>query len=203
MTTFVPTQSLAHATRRLWLPVAITVALLVIGSWGAAAAHAEGWKQTIQIFRINHSSVAMSLVTAPPAGHSLGDLRVLPATPIYDVNGVAIGRLDAQMVTTSIDYPRIGDEIRMTNLNFNFGQPAGNAAGSPHSLLVSGSGVYATVHSTLPTGAVLVRAITGGTGAFTGAQGYAESEHLHDGSWWHTFHISGVSVRLAPELFRP
>lgn len=196
------TNPLTHAARRCWLPIALAVGLLLSGCLSAAAAQAESWKQTTQIFRVSHTSVAMTLVNAPSTGHRLGDLRVLPATPLYDVSGVAIGRLDAQMLTTSIDYPGIGDEIRMSHLNFNFGKRSGNAAGSPHTLLIEGSGVYATTHSTLLPGAIIDRAIIGGTGAFTGAQGYAESDHLPDGSWWHTFHISGVTAHLTPELFR-
>jgi len=90
----------------------------------------------------------------------------------------------------------------MSNLNFSFGVAPANAAGSPHTLLVAGSGRYATAYSTLPPGSFLVRSIIGGTGLFAGAQGYAESERLRDGTWTHTLHISGITARISTDTLR-
>ena len=142
-----------------------------------------------RIFSVTHPSVATLLVTAGSQGHQLGDLRVLPATPIAGASGAVIGRLDAQLLTTSINYPALGDEVRMSTLNFVFGQGTANLAGSADQLIVSGSGYYPGDQSTIPVGDALIRPITGGSGAYAGASGWAKSEHFLDGSWRHTFYL--------------
>lgn len=142
-----------------------------------------------RVFSVTHAAVATQLATAGSSGHQLGDMRVLPATPIQNAAGDSVGRLDAQLLTTSVDFPAAGDEVRMSTLNFVFGAGAANLTGSADQLLVSGSGFYPSTQSTLPTGTSLVRPIIGGSGAYAGASGWAESEHLIDGTWRHTFYL--------------
>lgn len=142
-----------------------------------------------RVFSVTHGAVATLLVTAGSQGHQLGDLRVLTATPIVDASGNVVGRLDAQLLTTTIDYPTPGDEVRMSTLNFVFGQGTTHYAGSADQLQVSGSGYYPGNQSTIPVGNALIRPITGGSGAYAGAAGWAETEHFLDGTWRHTFHL--------------
>ena len=175
---------------------------IALALWAAlllqpAASQAQGLTTMLvtRVFSVTHAPVATILVTAGSTGHTLGDLRVLPATPTLDTNGTDVGRLDAQLLTTSIDYPTAGDEVRMTTLNFVFGEGTQDLSGSADQLVVSGSGYYPGTSSTIAVGAALIRPITGGSGKFSGAGGWAESEHLQDGSWRHTFHLRRVVRR--------
>ena len=141
------------------------------------------------VLSVFHGPASLTLADPEKPGHRLGVLRVLPAKPITDATGAEIGRLDAQMVTSSIDYPNAGDEIRMAVLTFSFGQGSGNLVGSADQLVVSGSGFYAGTESTISAGNVVIRPIIGGSGRFAGARGWAESEHFGNGTWRHTFHF--------------
>ncbi|MFO1539578.1 MAG: hypothetical protein ACKOTZ_03890 [Chloroflexota bacterium] len=136
-----------------------------------------------------HVAVKTQLVSPGSDGHRLGDLRVLPATELYDADGLTIGHLNALLVTTSVDYPAVGDEVRMSRLDFVLERDAESPAGGGDQVIVSGSGYYPGDQSTIAVGAVLVRPIIGGSGAYAGATGWAESDHLDDGSWRHTLHI--------------
>ncbi len=145
---------------------------------------------------MTHAPVKTLLVTPGSPGHQLGDLRVLPATAIQDLNGATVGRMDACLTTTSVDYPGVGDEVRMGNLYFVFGTGESHLAGSANQLLVAGSGFYPGTSSTIATGATLVRPIIGGSGQYSGAIGSATSEHLANGSWRHTFDFLVPGVRV-------
>lgn len=138
-------------------------------------------------FTVTHASVKTLLVTPGSPGHQLGDLRVLPATAIQDLNGAIVGRIDATLTTTSVDYPGVGDEVRMGNLNFTFGTGELHLLGSADQLLVAGSGFYPGTSSTIAPGSSLLRPVIGGSGQYSGATGSATSDHLPDGSWRHTF----------------
>jgi len=141
----------------------------------------------LQDFTVTHNSVVTELTTLGSDGHQLGDLRVLQETPIFDLQGNLIGRLDASLLTTTIDYPALGDEIRMSNLNFVFGLGNENLVGSANQIVVIGSGFYPTTDSTIALGDVLVRPIAGGSGRYRGARGMAITEHLPDDTWRHSF----------------
>jgi hypothetical protein len=145
--------------------------------------------QVERAFTVTHGPAVTMLTTAGSTGHQLGDLRVLPAMPIANATGAIVGRLDAQLVTTSVDYPTFGDEVRMSVLNFVFGEGTANFAGSADQLQVSGSGYYPSTQSTIPVGEALVRPITGGSGVYAGASGWARTEHLADNTWRHTFFL--------------
>ena len=95
------------------------------------------------VYSVFHGPVVLALAAPDLPSHRLGMLRVLPATAITDATGAEIGRLDAQLVTTTIDYPTVGDEVRMSVLVFSFGQGTGSLSGLADQLIVSGSGFYA------------------------------------------------------------
>jgi len=178
-----------------WLTASITkitsVAMLVLmAGLCVPSAHADRQAgPSTRVFSVTHGPVTTHLTTPGSVGHQLGDLRVLPATPIYNRVLAEVGRLDATLITTSIDYPGPGDEVRMTNLNFVFGAANGHLAGSADQIVVSGSGYYPSSQSTIAAGLSLVRPIVGGSGRYAGANGWAVTEHLGDDSWRHTFHL--------------
>jgi len=159
-------------------------------SSGKQSNSGAGALRSLREFTVTHGVVATILTTPGSSGHELGDQRVLPATPIFDLKGNPVGRLDAELLTTSIDYPVDGDEIRMSTLNFVFGTGDSNLAGSADQIIVSGSGYYPGNESTIAVGEALIRAIVGGSGAFTGASGSCYTEHLADGTWRHTFRFT-------------
>ena len=180
---------------------------LVTGAWVAQAGPKRltpvvphprnGAAQDLIAFRfsVTHAAVQTLLVTPGSSGSRLGDFRVLPATPIRDTAGLISGRLDATLTTTSVDFPAAGDEVRMGQLNFVFGAGDGQFAGSADQILVSGSGFYPGISSTIATGSTLVRPIIGGSGQYSGAIGSVRSEHLADGSWRHTFDFFVPAIR--------
>jgi len=166
---------------------------LVSGLLAAITVLAAGDKPTgreangaTKVLVVTHGPVATQLTTPGSDGHQLGDQRVLTATPIFDRRAREVGRLDAQLLTTSVDYPASGDEVRMTTLNFVFGDSSGTLAGSPDQIFVRGSGFYPRRQGTIAGGLDLVRPIIGGSGRFSGATGSALTEHLGDDSWRHT-----------------
>lgn len=176
--------------------LALTGATLLALTLAATGAQPQGQGQgpgnagqVERAFTVTHGPAVTQMVTAGSTGHQLGDLRVLPAMPIADATGAIVGRLDAQLVTTSVDYPTFGDEVRMSVLNFVFGEGAAHFAGSADQLQVSGSGYYPSTMSTIPIGEALVRPITGGSGVYAGASGWARTEHLADNTWRHTFFL--------------
>ena len=173
--------------------VAITVSVLAgSGEKPGLTPPREAHGHHERIFAVTHAAVTTLLVTAGSSGHQLGDLRVLPATPILDDDSAVVGRLDATLLTSSINYPIAGDEVRMSTLNFVFGEGDAQLSGSADQLIVSGSGYYPGTESTIATGSALIRPVTGGSGRFAGANGWAKSEHLADGTWRHTFHLLAI-----------
>jgi hypothetical protein len=129
---------------------------------------------------VAHPPTSTTLTTKDSDGHQLGDLRVT-SLPVSDTAGAPAGRLDALLITTAIDAPAAGDEIRVTELVFTLEN--GDV------IIVGGAGVYPKQGATLKTGASLIRPIKGATGRFAGLTGWCESVHHEDGSWTHTFHF--------------
>lgn len=141
-----------------------------------------------------HVAVKTLLTGSASDGHQLGDLRVLPALDLYDEEGLTIGHLNAMLITTSVDYPSPGDEVRIGRLDFVLDNDSESPAGGGDQVVVSGSGYYPGDQSTIAVGAILYRPIVGGSGTYAGATGWAQSDHLEDGSWRHTLYI------ILPEL---
>ncbi|MFM1941694.1 MAG: hypothetical protein RI897_676 [Verrucomicrobiota bacterium] len=186
------------STHNLTKPAAVLFVAAVMGlvfssstvfSGGKNKGRGRSSEKRPAVFFVTHAPVETILTTPGSAGHSLGDERVLPATPIFDEDGIEVGRLDAELLTSSVDYPSAGDEIRMSRLNFVFGEGDQHFSGSADQILVSGSGYYPGDQSTIATGTALVRPVVGGSGAFHGVSGSALTEHLQDGSWRHTFQL--------------
>ena len=111
-----------------------------------------------------HVAVKTILTDAGSDGHHLGDLRVLPATDLYDEGGYTVGSLNAMLLTTSVDVSAPGDEVRMSRLDFVLSRDPVEPGAGPDQVIVTGSGYYPGDHSTIAVGAVLVRPIAGGSG---------------------------------------
>jgi quercetin dioxygenase-like cupin family protein len=135
-------------------------------------------------FTVTHGPVVITLADPDSDGHQLGDLRVT-SLPVSSEDGDPIGRLDSTLTTVGIDVPNDGDEVRISVLVFSFQDPADQ-------LVIQGTAFYPRAGGTLATDTTVERPITGGSGRFAGAGGHAESEHLADGTWRHTFHLTGI-----------
>lgn len=132
--------------------------------------------------QVLHGPVSITIADPTSDGHRPGDLRVT-SVATTDAAGRPLGRLDATLITTAVDVPGPGDEIRISTLVFSFDEEG-------HSqVVVGGTAIYPAQGATLAAGAVTTRPIQGGSGRFAGASGWAVSEHLADGTWRHTLHL--------------
>jgi quercetin dioxygenase-like cupin family protein len=155
------------------------VALLLVLALAPAAVARQAPELGISVF---HGPAPTTLVSPGSDGHQVGDLRVT-SFPVTDEDGVVIGRLDASLLTTSVDVPEPGAETRISTLIFVFGEGTDQIA-------VSGSAYYPAGGQTIALGSIVTRPIVGGSGAWAGASGWVESERLDDDTWRHTFHLA-------------
>ena len=161
--------------------------LLVRGAWKAIAiclaiiAASVSLAQAADDLTLYHPSVTTKLTTQGSDGHQLGDLRVA-SIQVNDAGGKALGRLDVTLLTTAIDTPSPGDEVRISELVFTL--DGGDV------IIIGGSGLYPKQASTFKAGTSLVRPIKGTAGKLAGLTGWCESMHLEDGSCTHTFHFT-------------
>ena len=162
--------------------ILLLVAGLLWPAWPAALA-AEA--ATESVFAVTHAATQTTLVTANSDGHKLGDTRVV-SLPTRDESG-SVGRLDSILLTTGIDTPGPGDEVRIGHLVFSFG----NASDQ---IYVAGAAIYPAKGSTIKVASSVVRPVLGGSGKYAGASGWCETEHLPDDTWRHTFHLTGGKV---------
>ncbi len=162
----------------LFLVTILTSLLLLVVLASPVSAARDKWSLAIY-----HDSVVVTLTNAASDGHQLGDLRVT-STETTDADGQVIGRLEATLTTTSVDVPAAGDEVRISTLVFSFGDDGSDQ------VVVGGSALYPAQGPTIATGNVTTRPILGGSGRFSGAAGYAVTEHLADDSWVHTLHFT-------------
>jgi hypothetical protein len=163
-----------HAKRHFGF-IAILVAAMLWPAWHAAEAAGES------VFIVTHAATGTMLVTANSEGHRLGDTRVVSLATRDETGGV--GRLDSVLITTGIDVPGPGDEVRISHLVFTFGNQSDQ-------IYVGGTAVYPGKGSTIAVASSVVRPILGGSGKYGGASGWCETVHLPDGSWTHTFHLT-------------
>ncbi|MEY4173636.1 MAG: hypothetical protein RI900_801 [Actinomycetota bacterium] len=128
---------------------------------------------------VEHGVVpAPAYVDGGDEGPSAGDQRIFHLT---GTSGDVDVTLEFVMITTAIDAPEKGVETRVSTGVFSFG--------GDDTLLLEGVGLYPGEGATLKPSAILVRAIIGGTGKYSGANGYVVTEHLPDDTWTHTFHL--------------
>lgn len=135
-----------------------------------------------RVITVYHATVAMTTIPVNRGGPaSLGDLRVANAI-LTDRSGLRIGELHGTLITTAIDTPGPGDEIRQSNLVFQVGRPQDQ-------IVVGGESAYPASSSTIATATTIVRPILGGSGRYAGARGTARTDHFDDGTWRHVFRL--------------
>lgn len=169
--------------RRARLSLALLVVLAIVLTLpGAVLAQGRARADRVVTWTVTHGPITATLVPADSDGHQVGDLRAF-SFPV-DVEGRRVaGWLDATLTTTAVDVPATGDEIRLSLLVFSFGEDRASQ------VVVEGSSVYPAAGATLGTGTSTVRPVTGGSGRFAGATGWAQSSHLSDGTWRHALHL--------------
>jgi quercetin dioxygenase-like cupin family protein len=170
--------------------LSLLLALLVTLAPGAAAQTDDAPGRVVRgvparSLTVTHGPVVTTLTTAGSDGHQLGDLRVV-SIPLTGSDGSEAGRIDASLLTTSIDATGPGDEVRISTLVFTLGDDPADQ------VVVMGTGIYPAAGSTIAVDSTVVRPIVGGSGAFAGATGWAETEHLDDDSWRHTLHLEAA-----------
>ena len=154
------------------LAPAAAVVLLAVSLAGCA-----GSGRTVTI---THGAVTPVGVIPGPNNGAVGTVRLFHAPTRLEGGGA--GTLEATMTTTAVDAPTAGTEIRVTMLNFTFGN-------GTDQLIIQGSATYSSAGSTISVSETAVRPVVGGSGAYAGARGSAESTHLPDGTWKHVFRL--------------
>lgn len=85
------------------------------------------------------------------------------------------------MTTTSVE-TAAGTETRITKIVVTLNDGADQ-------LILEGSAVHPSTGSPIKTSDIVTRPVIGGSGAYAGARGSAESTHLADGTWKHVFQL--------------
>lgn len=169
--------------RRARLPLALlTVLAIVLTLPGSVLAQGRPRAERVVTWTVTHGPITATLVPSDSDGHQVGDVRAF-SFPVQVEGRRATGWLDATLTTTAIDVPVQGDEVRLALLVFSFGDDRTTQ------VVVQGSSVYPAAGPTIGTGTSTVRPITGGSGRFSGATGWAQSSHLSDGTWRHELHL--------------
>lgn len=162
--------------------VIVAVVALVLGIVGISLSNQQSTGLQEVVF--THAEMTpdqITLVKAGPEENNLGDTRyyVVPATS--PEGGIFTGTLTVM----ALDTPAAGQQIRESNLVFQFGA-------IEDQIVVQGVASYDAASPALKPGDVVVRPITGGSGKFAGASGWVETTHNADGSWEHVFRYTTV-----------
>lgn len=128
------------------------------------------------------------LVDGGPSGSSAGDQRFWFFTGRSDTGETVL--VDWVMSTTRGSESNAEEERRLSDGVFSFSSKDGNQ------IVLNGVAIYSTTNNTLQPDATATRAMTGGTGRYSGAAGEIFSERFPDGSWSHTFLFSRYDVQV-------
>lgn len=176
-----------HPIRRTIAVIPVLALLLLALLTPATLAQGRLILRGERTLTVTHGPVAISLIDATSDGHQLGDVRVT-SVATATAGSDETGRLDATLTTTAVDVPGPGDEIRISDLVFSFGSGVDQ-------IVVHGTSVYPAAGATIAIGASTIRPVVGGSGSYAAATGWAETWHLDDGTWRHTFHLLGTFRR--------
>ena len=170
-----------RSTNRLrWDALFVLLLLFLAGSASSWASGRSGDDDEF-VFSVYFGAGHLFLVNPDSDGRQLGDLRV-GAIDTEFASGDHAGDLNATMVTTSVDVPELGDEVRMVTLAFRFRE-------GRDQIVVEGATSFVGAEPTIDLNQSTIRPITGGSGKFAGAGGWSETIHLADGTWKNTFHL--------------
>lgn len=164
--------------------VGLVLAAAALITSAVAVSVANQSQPSLQEVTFTHAEMTpdqISLVSAGPDENNLGDTLyyVVPATS--PEGGIFTGTLTVM----ALDTPAAGQQIRKSNLVFQFGS-------IEDQMVVQGVATYDAASPALKPGDVVVRPIVGGTGRFAGATGWVETTHNADGSWDHVFRYTTV-----------
>jgi hypothetical protein len=129
---------------------------------------------------VSHGPVKLVYTDLGASGPSVGD--------VHSANVPARGpggkpaRVLGTLTTVAENTPARGREIRTAKLVFLFSRPADQ-------IEIGGASVYSSVAQTRPKRSTTIRPIVGGSGAYAGASGWAETIHFANGSWEHRLHL--------------
>jgi len=165
--------------RRSPFAAGVAAALLVVMAGGMSVSGQEA-ENTVTI---SHRSVADGTVYVDlgDPGPSVGDVRAFSVDATDDSGRE--GRLTATLTTSGSDWPEAGDELRLADIVVMFGD------GFADQLVITGAALYPADSSTITPGGSTIRPIGGGSGTWSGAQGWVESIHDSDDTWQHVFHL--------------
>ncbi len=159
---------------KLALARSVAIAALI----ATMAACSGGTASGARTVTITHGAVTPS-GTVAGAADGVGTVRLFHL--VATVQGGATGTVDAMMTTLSVDQGA-GTETRLGTFVFMF-------SGGADELILEGTTVYPTGSSTFKAASTVVRPVIGGSGAYAGARGWAESSGNADGTWAHVFHL--------------
>ena len=165
---------IAPDRRRLGAALSIAAFMTV-----AAAATPASAETTITV--THPATPAPTFIDNGTPGESAGDVRIFHFDGTADDGGTV--RTDWIMTTTGIGTLEENVDSRVTLGVFSFDD------GPEDQLLLQGVAFYPKQGATLKASSSTIRTIVGGTGAFAGASGWVDSNHLEDGTWRHVFHI--------------
>jgi len=157
------------------------VGALLVAAVAVPVALAASGGTTDRVVSVSHGPVKLVYTDLGPAGPSVGD-TYSANVPAKGPGGQA-ARVVGTLTTVAEDTPTKGKEIRTTKLVFIFANPNDQ-------IEIGGASVYAATAPTRPKASTTIRPIVGGSGAYAGATGWAESIHYANGNWVHRFHLA-------------
>ena len=149
----------------------IFIAIITLLSYGANA-------ETLTVLHPEISSPTM--LDHGKSGQSIGDMRIWHFDAKTDKGDLVV--TDWVMTTTGVIESK-GIEYRITSATFSFGNTTADQ------IVLQGVAEYASSNAALENSVSTSRAIIGGTGKYANASGWAETDHLPDGSWQHILHL--------------
>lgn len=166
------------------IPLALT--LLVAAALAAApatsAASRSGKERTV--VRVAHGPIKpIGSVDVPPEGPSVGDLSSFYVPVTRPGKKATIGWWSGSLTTVAVGLPEADRQLRTTDFVFTFGR-------IENQIVVGGIATYPLTSPTLAEGTVTIRPVTGGSGRYAGARGYARTVHTRQDTWTHTFYVS-------------
>ena len=157
-------------------------ALALLGTVLALSLAGPASADPVTVVKVAHGPVSAQVDPVTPATASPGDVRLFYSTLTKPGKKKAIGFLTGSLLTTAVDEPAVGKELRTADLVFTIGQ-------AQDQLVVGGVAVYDQQASTVARKTSVIRPVVGGSGKYDGARGWCRSVHRKDDSWRHTFHL--------------
>lgn len=157
-----------------------SLAIAAVGVAGLALAGPAAADQ--KTVKVAHGAVTANLVPVTPGVSSPGDLRTYWIKLTKPGKTKKVGLLTGSLLTTAVDKPGKGKELRTANLVFSIGRP-------DDQLIVGGVAEYDQAAPTLNKRTEVVRPVIGGSGKYDGARGYCTSIHRKDNTWVHVFTV--------------